>query len=222
MSKYKGIFITGTNTEVGKTFIGNFLLEYLLKKNINVFPYKPIESGIKAIENSDCYRYWLLVKEKFPIKDICPYPLRFPISPVLAAKRENKKIFLKDILEPLKSKKSFFILTEGAGGFYSPLTSDGLVADFAQKLNLPVIIVIKDELGCINHTLLTIEAVKRRNLKILCLIINFYDENKPTDNLNDLKSLTKYPIIPISTNPVKDKVFKLFESFFNKQKDLFI
>ena len=120
-------------------------------------------------------------------------------SPPRAAKLENKKIKLDDILNFINEKKDLdndsFNLIEGCGGFFSPIADNKLTADLAVKLDLPVILVVNNKLGCINHTLLSIEAIKKLNLNIKFIVLNDLSKNVPLDNFEELSSFTEIPII---------------------------
>ena len=91
------------------------------------------------------------------------------------------------------------LLVEGAGGFYSPLCTNGLNADLAQKLKCNVLLIVQDRLGCINQALLAIEAIQRRKLTLLAVVLNQYREHeeRAMDNLEDLHARLSFPVIPI-------------------------
>lgn len=152
------IFISGTDTDIGKTTICSWLC---LKSGYSY--YKPVQTGAAASKDSNVVVH--LSQAKI-------YPESFiyqaPLSPHLAARLENQKIDLKQItLPPTKN-----LLVEGAGGALVPLNQSHLMVDLIKKLQLPVIIVTRSCLGTINHTLLTIEALKAREIKILGVIMN--------------------------------------------------
>ena len=209
-NKLKGIFITGTDTGVGKTHVACQLARQLIDDGFTVIPRKPIESGCDLSGPEPVIADAQALKQASnypqPISTVCPYPLQAAISPAEAARLENKAITLNQLIEACEikpddpSQKSKVIrLIEGAGGFYSPLCEDALNADLAQKLNFPVVLVANDKLGCINHILLSIEAIKARNLNIIAVVLNQIEPtNTPMNNAKELSQLISEPIIQVS------------------------
>lgn len=211
----KGIFVTGTDTSVGKTWVGEHLIKALVDNGLDVVPRKPVESGwADNVLETDA---WILASAASKLDEldkICPHHFKTPVSPVRAAEIERKSIslsLLKDqCLADIKPKQ--FLYVEGAGGFYSPLCSDGLNADLASELKLPVLLVVANRLGCINHALLTVEAIKQRKLTLQAIVLNdnYPKQSSPDmDNLADLKKLFKYPIISIGNDSSSKNGFKL-------------
>ena len=176
-----GLFITGTDTGVGKTWFTCTLLKLLRQKNIPIAVNKPIESGC-LIQNNVCFpqdaeQLRLASQTTQSIQDICPYPLKAALAPDRAASMEGKQISIQDLVNVCqKNPQHFLRVIEGAGGFYSPLTHDGLNADLAKQLQLPIILVASDRLGCINHILLSYTAIKKLQLPILSIILNQTDK----------------------------------------------
>jgi dethiobiotin synthetase len=171
-----GVFITGNDTGVGKTWVSINLLQLLQTFSRPLQVYKPVESGCD-IENApvipqDAELLRRASNTCQSLAEICPYPLQAALSPERAARLQNKTISLGDIYTRCPLKKNYFTLVEGAGGFYSPICSNGLNADLAKHFKLPVIIVVEDKLGCINQALLTYHAVKKYDLKVLAIILN--------------------------------------------------
>ena len=197
-----GVFVTGTDTNVGKTWVSKKLIKVLMNKGIDVMPRKPVESGWPSdVTQSDA---WGLanIANKIPLLDeVCPNHFKAPISPDSSALLEGKKIQVNDLKKQCLTSlgKQQFLLVEGAGGFYSPLCSDGLNADLAILLGLPIILVVENRLGCINQTLLTIEAIEKHQLKLLAVVLNTVKQTEidGMDNEQDLKSRIHYPVISI-------------------------
>lgn len=194
MTSHNGLFITGTDTDVGKTWVTTQLIAALVAQGINVTPRKPIESGWDEHhpENTDSFKLASAANKLDTLDQVCPYRFKAPLSPPRAAALEGQSITTEQIaqhcLHTIKSDE--YLIVEGAGGFYSPLTSNGLNADVAQALNLPVVLVVNDKLGCINHTLLTYEAIQQRGLICTAIILNQISasHDKNMHNANDLKS----------------------------------
>ena len=175
----KGIFVTGTDTEVGKTVITGLLGKYLLDKGYNVITQKWIQTGCPNTLASDVKLHLKIMRRDKNDLDgytrfISPYVFKVPCSPHLASQIENK------IINPDKIKKSFkllsryfdFTIAEGIGGVLVPFNKKSLVIDIVKELDLTVLVVAQNKLGAINHTLLTIEALEKRKIKILGIIFN--------------------------------------------------
>lgn len=197
----QGVFITGANTEVGKTYTAILLAKQLKELGVQVIPRKPIESGCimegdelvpqdaKALKEAAGY--------EGSLSEVCPYRFEPPISPVRAAHLANKVLTTEQLVKIcLDGSENGFVIVEGAGGFYSPLAEDGLNADLAIALQLPVLLVANDVLGCLNQVLLNAEAIKIRGLKLAGVVLNSISNNKNEymDNAADLRGSLDCPI----------------------------
>ncbi len=199
----KTIFLTGTDTGVGKTHIGRIIVEDLIKSGYRCEPRKPVETGCKLSSNGelipeDATLYEQATQGNSTLSDICPYRYEPPISPERAIRLANSTVLINDLARACKPRRTpDFLLVEGAGGFYSPLCSDGLNADLAQNLQASVILVVNDQLGCINQTLLSIQAITSRKLSICAIVLNQTREHEQSamDNYDDLKTRLSLPII---------------------------
>ena len=202
----KGIFITGTDTDVGKTYVGAQLVSLLHDNDIKAVPRKPIESGCirigSELEPADARRYFEAAKQKYPLTEICPFRFEAAISPQRAARLSNQLVFLTELVNSCTTNVADdnFLIVEGAGGFYSPLCENGKNADLAKKLNLPVLLIANDQLGCINHILLTMEAIANQGLVLIAVILNQKEtySDKEMNNLEDLETLISVPIYTLS------------------------
>lgn len=166
----RGIFVTGTDTEIGKTAITAGLAAVLKRRGINAGVMKPISAGGRA----DAKLLKRAARSDQPLDTINPIYLRDPLSPNIAARREEKILNLAPVFDAFNhlSKIHDYLLVEGVGGLLVPITDDFLVADLAARLDLPLLIVARAALGTINHTLLTIEAARARGLQINSVIYN--------------------------------------------------
>jgi len=206
----KGLFITGTDTNVGKTYIACLIATELKSRGINIVPRKPVESGCELINGnlhpSDAALLLKASQSGLSLDNICPFRFEAAISPARAAKITNQKVQLNDLISICtadNNSENDFIITEGAGGFYSPLCEDGLNADLAEKLKLPVLLVANDKLGCINHILLSLEAIAARQLSVAAIVLNQCDSpstNNESNNLEDLLEISNHYIIVIKHN----------------------
>lgn len=189
----KGIFVTGTNTAVGKTWFGCQLITHLRQQGIDVAPRKPVESGWSDdTSETDAWKLAAAADKLYQLDIICPNRFKAPVSPTRAARLEAHKLSLTQLkqqcLVSLRPEQLLYI--EGAGGFYSPLCEDGLNADLCEVLGLAVILVAEDKLGCINQVLLTVEAIKQRGLTLIGVVLNQWQTDHletQQDNLQDLK-----------------------------------
>lgn len=154
------IFVVGTGTDVGKTVISSWLCLHLQA----VF-YKPIASGLKDGSDID------FVKNLGVQVLDTPYKFQAPLSPHAAARLEGKEIDVNTLNLPDAEN----LIIEGAGGVLVPLNDNNLLIDLVHKFNVPVLIVASNALGTINHTLLTIESLRAREIEILGVILNGYD-----------------------------------------------
>ena len=181
----RGYFITGTDTGVGKTVFTSAFARTLRSDGVNVAAYKPACSGALYLPRESGgpvpTAIWNDVEELFhathgrwPRERICPQTFLAPLSPPAAAAHEGREVDETLLVQGYQSlaAEAEMVLVEGAGGFYSPISANWLNAELAERIGLPVIIVSPNRLGTINHTLLTIEAVRRRGLTVAGVVLN--------------------------------------------------
>lgn len=171
MKKMNGLFVAGTDTEIGKTLVTAILACGLLKLGVNACPVKPIasggieENGVLVSVDAKVYQRFSKISE--PASVLSPCCFRHPASPHLAAEMERKTIDpekARDALNRLAEKYDS-LLVEGIGGWLVPITYSYTVADFARDLGLPVLLASANRLGTINHTLLTLESIRARGIE---------------------------------------------------------
>jgi dethiobiotin synthetase len=189
----QGVFITGTDTGVGKTQIGVLLAKALTRKNIKVIPRKPIETGCKNISGALIASDALALKQasgyEGELREVCRYRFAPAVSPVRAAHLSNRQLTIEQMVRACgHNVENGFTLVEGAGGLYSPLSEDGLNVDLAIALQLPVLLVAKDILGTLNQVLLNVEAINKHGLSLVGIVLNNKDNNRDRymDNTADL------------------------------------
>lgn len=212
----KKIFITGTNTEVGKTFITKNLIERIQLKGYSVSPYKPVETG--CIKKSltliprDSMIYFRAVNKKIALDQINPYRFLEPISPAAAIKRSKRKVTINDYLSKLKDlPNGDLTIIEGAGGLCSPLAPDGYNIDLIRKAKVSTVLVAKDEIGVINNVILSLSMLQKYKIKVLAIVLNRKVSSQPDgmNNYQEIKSLTKVPLIQIlNKKEDNDREFK--------------
>lgn len=158
----KRYFVTGTNTDVGKTVICSLLCE-----NLGFNYFKPIQTGnIDIVDNTTISRLTgVKIYDNF-------YSLKLPASPYIAAKNENIEINIKNIELPNDNN----LIIEGAGGCMVPINKNETILDLIKHFNVPVLIVVKNELGCVSSTLTTITALNSYNIEITGVILNGFDD----------------------------------------------
>ncbi|MFC1631706.1 dethiobiotin synthase [Candidatus Omnitrophota bacterium] len=171
----KGIFITGTDTGVGKTICSGLLAGYLTQRGYRVITQKWVQTG----SCSDIAAHLKLIpgpqdEIKAYSSYVCAYSFNFASSPHLAASLEKRTIKPEKIKQSFKflSQRFDFVVVEGSGGALVPYSRKKLLIDIVSELDLPVVIVVANKLGAINHSLLTIEAIKKRNINIAGVIFN--------------------------------------------------
>ncbi|KAA9034618.1 dethiobiotin synthase [Ginsengibacter hankyongi] len=203
----KPIFITGTGTDVGKTLVAAIVTEALQADY-----WKPVQAGFAGGTDS----LWIEQMISNNTTKIHPeiYKLKMPASPHLAAKAEDVKIVLKDIVRHLPKTKNTLII-EGAGGLMVPLNKREFIRDLLKKLKAKVIIVSKNELGSINHSLLTAAVLKKEKIDVAGWIFNEQYLNYE----NEIANWSGYPLIAsvphlneITKETIKAEAEKMKES----------
>ena len=202
----RGLFITGTDTDVGKTFVTALIARELVAAGIRIGVSKPACSG--ALLNGDSQHWPDLenLARAAEISDtnlICSQRFTAPLAPPVAARQEGRLVDLSAMQASLLDWEphSDVVLVEGVGGLLCPLTEDQTIADFARWVGFPLLIVARLGLGTINHTLLTIEAARQRSLPIAGVILNDGDNQADTPagqtNAEELSRRTDVPLLGI-------------------------
>ena len=177
----RGLFVTGTDTGVGKTLVACALLQAYAVQGVRVIGMKPVAAGAHFKNgvwiNRDVDDLIAASNVKAPRNTINPYCFEPPIAPHIAAALQHNKIDTKFICENYQHLTTLadIVVVEGAGGFCVPLNALETSADLAQQLALPVLLVVGMRLGCINHALLSAEAVRARGLKLAGWVANHID-----------------------------------------------
>lgn len=174
----QGFFITGTDTGVGKTVTTACLLSLYRKHRLNVGVMKPVETGVdpecSSSANSDAKFLMEIAQCSDPLSQVCPVRLKTPASPLQAAEIENRSIDIDRIFSCFHqlADKYDHLLVEGVGGLLVPIKSDYLVCDLIRDLGLPLLVVARNALGTLNHTLLTLRAAQQAGIPIRGVILN--------------------------------------------------
>jgi dethiobiotin synthetase len=203
----KGVFVTGSNTGVGKTTVAIEIVRFLSQKQ-DLKVRKPVETGCSDGDTANGPKDAILLSEactqKEPLSLVCPYRFELEASAESASNKAGEGLSLEDLIKAcLENTKGSFVLVEGAGGLYSPIAKMALNSDLAAALRLPLVIVIEDELGAISQALLTINAAEKSNLDVLCIVLNQISKNS-LSNREAICAYTKTPVISFSLERVKE------------------
>lgn len=208
----KVLFISGIDTNVGKTFATAHLLIAMQKAGHNVISQKMIQTGCKEI-SEDIEKHREITKSELLPEDLngttCPVLLSYPASPHLAAQIDNTTIDVSKIEAATKILKEKYstVLLEGAGGLMVPITTDSnstlggyLTIDYIAEHNYPVILVTSGKLGSLNHTLLSIDACNKRGIEIALIVYNEYPSTDSIIEKSSLKYLESLniPVVTLS------------------------
>ncbi len=197
-----GYFITGSDTDVGKTYIACQIVKQLSADGLEVETRKPAESGCRSgpggeLLTNDAAALQRANGDREPIERITPYRFRAALAPHRAARLEEKTLLIENLIDACaRDHDERCLIVEGAGGFYSPLAENGLNADLAGALQLPVIIVVHDRIGAVNQALMTSQAVTSRHLRVAAIILNQVSPmtDPDMDNATDLRPLCDLPV----------------------------
>jgi len=181
LSRHPHWFVTGTDTEIGKTLVSSALLHALRTAGVAAAGMKPVAAGAVmqdgVLRNDDAQQLAAAAGVALPSALATPYLLRAAIAPHAAAALENIEIDVAHVLACFNRVKTMAqaVVVEGVGGFKVPLSDTTNTADLAQMLGLPVILVVGLRLGCLNHALLTAEAIAARGLTLAAWVCNVVD-----------------------------------------------
>lgn len=198
----QAFFLTGTDTEIGKTFITCALLHKAAHSGYKAAGLKPVAAGTdEAGLNDDVENIRVASNVALPLRTSNHYCFAAAVAPHIAAAEQGVAIEFARIRETLDTAltQADFIIIEGVGGFKVPLGTDGDSADLAVALGLPVILVVGMRLGCINHALLTADAIKQRGLHLAGWVANRIDPamSRFEENLATLKSALTAPLLGV-------------------------
>lgn len=191
-----GLIITATDTDAGKTYVTSLILKALRSRGMNAVGYKPVACGDR--QDARCLRE--AGPEGMSLEDLNPVYLKNSTSPYVASLLENTSVDL-DLME--KGYRDLagrfeFVLMEGVGGWEVPLSKGVNFSDFAERMGLPVLLVVSNKLGMLNHAVLTANAIRARGIKCVGLVINTIQEEWDTavvTNRGVIEELTGLPIL---------------------------
>ncbi len=200
----KHVFVTGTDTEVGKTRIATGLIAVLQKQGLKVAGMKPIASGCDWLDgqwqNEDALAMMAQSNVTLPYSVVNPYAFEPAIAPHIAASQVNTEVSISKIKAQFEqiNGEAEAVVVEGAGGWLVPLNHTETMADLAVALDLPVVLVVAIKLGCINHALLSIESIQQRGLRIAGWVANHLDrQGESADIIDTLKQHIAAPCLGV-------------------------
>lgn len=199
-------FIVGTDTNVGKTYVASHLIQHFVAAGFKTIGMKPIASGCSVNENGelvneDVQAHKAASNVHAPAKLINPYAFAPAIAPHIAAQQAGVTMRIEVIQQAYAqlSESAEVVIVEGAGGFFVPINATQTLADVAVALNIPIILVVGMKLGCINHALLTVEAIQTRGLTLAGWVANQIEPKMPMfeENLLGIKQRISAPCLSI-------------------------
>lgn len=206
-SSLQGLFVTGTDTDVGKTWITSLIARELMDAGARVGVYKPACSGSEHDDSGnetwpDLRELSAAVRGAFPIEQICPQRFTAALAPPVAAQKEGRTIdaaVLRSGVDVFHDTVSH-LLIEGVGGLLCPMTDSETIADLAADFRFPLLVVARANLGTINHTLLTIDVARSRGLTIAGVVLNHaapaaIDPTFVASNASEIGRFANVPII---------------------------
>jgi dethiobiotin synthetase len=182
-----GVFVVGTDTGVGKTVVAGGLTRALRRDGVDAHPYKPVESGGR----SDAV--FLAEAAETSPDEVCPHFLEEPLAPKVAAERAGRELDADEMRPPEEG----YVVAEGVGGLCVPLTPELSLAEFVEDAALPALVVARPSLGTLNHTALTVEALRRRGVGVVGVVLNRYPDEPGVaerTNPNEIQRINDVPV----------------------------
>lgn len=188
-------FITGTDTDAGKTYVTCLLIEALRRAGHDAVGYKPFACG----DRRDPLAIQQASGGVLSVEEINPVFLKVPASPYAAALLENRSVDVEAGRQGFYSlaARHSHLLVEGAGGWEVPLAGKETLADFAVELGLPIIVVVNNRLGCLNHTLLTVRNIQQRGLTCAGVILNYAHDERDAASISNRMVLMNFIDVPV-------------------------
>ena len=201
----RAMFVTGTDTDAGKTYISAALLRHFAAQSLRVVGMKPVASGATELDgvlhNSDVTQLRQASNVQADMRWINPYCFAPAIAPHIAAQQAGVAIDLQQIKQAYEQLCGMadVVVVEGAGGWLVPLNGQQTIADLAQLLDIPIVLVVRIRLGCINHALLSVADIQRRGLTLWGWVANCMEDEMPVmqENIATLQQLIAAPCLAV-------------------------
>ncbi|AKH70463.1 dethiobiotin synthase [Spongiibacter sp. IMCC21906] len=224
MAKQKNYFITGTDTDAGKTLVTCALLNAAKQQGLKTLALKPVaagsEQGLEGLVNRDAVLLSQEMTEALPYAQVNPVLFDAPVSPHIAAAKEGRRVSASQLAGYCRGalmKPADLRLIEGAGGWRVPINMRETMADLAVELQIPVILVVGMKLGCLNHALLTAGAIARDGLPLVGWVANQVDADMSCfeENIQSLAEMLKAPCLGIIPRLDKPTDFATAAKYLN-------
>ncbi|POP51049.1 dethiobiotin synthase [Zhongshania marina] len=206
MLSSRHFFVAGTDTDVGKTLVACGILKAAEARGLRTLAIKPVAAGAEntaeGLRNQDAVMLMAAMTETLPYSQVNPVPLEPPIAPHIAAEQVGKRVTVSQLAGLCRGammQAADLVLIEGAGGWRVPLNRHELLSGLAVELQAPVILVVGMKLGCINHALLTADAIRADGLRIAAWVANQIDPQMSCfdENLSALKAMLGAPCLGV-------------------------
>ncbi len=206
--KFRTIFVTGTDTGVGKTTVLSAIVAACARRGLKVGVFKPAETGCKVDPDgrrlpADAIQLQFFSRCQLDLRAICPFALREPLAPLVAARREGVSIDSEELVRTHATMTAAHDITfvEGAGGLLVPIASGLTYADLAARLNALVVVVVGSKLGAINHALLTLRYAQLVGVRVLGYVVNFLTAEPDVAARTNVDVLTEWCGPPLGVIP---------------------
>lgn len=196
MTDDRGVFVVGTDTDIGKTVVAGGVVRALRRRGVDARPHKPVESG-----GRDDAFFLADAADSSPDK-VCPAFLDEPLAPKVAAERAGRELD-EDAIRP---PRDGYVVSEGVGGLRVPLTPDLSLADLVADASLPAVVVARPSLGTLNHTALTIDALRQRDVPVLGVVINRFPDSPDVAERTNPSEIERVNDVPTRRLPELDDV----------------
>jgi dethiobiotin synthetase len=210
----RGLFIAGTDTGVGKTFVASALLRALRRRGVACVGLKPFETGCDP-RARDAEALERAAGSGLPLDARCPFRYRLPLAPAAAAEREGRRergVFARAVRTIEEAAAGKFAIVEAAGGLLVPITRTKTILDLAAALRLPVVLVGRNALGTINQTSLSVRALRRRKLAVRAIVLSralLPPDPSQADNALWVRRLTGIPPLELPRSTTVDAAARL-------------
>jgi dethiobiotin synthetase len=193
-----GLFVTGTDTGVGKTVVTAATALALQARGVDVCVRKPVQSGARSDDpqgDAMLLKTWIGLPDA--PEEIAPFSFAAPLAPLVAAGLEGRMLELEDVADRVRTGATGCLLVEGAGGLLCPVGPDWTIADLAAELLLPLLIVARAGLGTVNHTLLTVAEARRRGLSVEGVVLNGPADESAATNIELIETFGDVRVLAV-------------------------
>ncbi len=203
----QGLFIVGTDTGVGKTFVATAICRALRELGVRAVGIKPVETGCVLKDGElfpeDGAALQAACDNELPLKDCAPFRFTFPAAPARAAALDGARLSVADLAAAVErvATADMFVVVEGAGGLMVPINNRELMIDLVQELRAPTILVGRSRLGAINHVLLSLEALAVRNVPVSAVVLSQTEETQGPEEPYTPEDLADFTDVPILRMP---------------------